>query len=58
MRKCHSECLYFSSYSSKAVHFHPAHTVLQSVHRVIEIVWYIPCQKSLAKAVLKAELKA
>ena len=27
--------------SSKAVHFHPAHMILQSVHRVIEIVWYI-----------------
>ena len=41
MRKCHYECLYFSSYSSKAVHFHPAHMILQSVHRVIEIIWYI-----------------
>ena len=40
MRKCHYECLYFSSYSSKAVHFHPAHMILQSVHPVIEIVWY------------------
>jgi len=41
MRKCHYECMYFSSYSSKAVHFHPAHMILQSVHQVIEIVWYI-----------------
>ena len=41
MRKWHYECLYFSSYSSKAVHFNPAHMILQSVHRVIEIVWYI-----------------
>ena len=41
MRKCHYECLYFSSYSSKAVLFYPAHMILQSVHRVIQLIWYL-----------------
>ena len=41
MRKCHYECLYFSSYSSNTVHFYPAHMILQSVHNRNCMV-YIP----------------